>query len=67
MQKKIRSNVLRLPQGIHPESVQKARAVVQSFAKHLRTLGSVENAVAKTIDETGARVETKHATKQDKK
>jgi hypothetical protein len=67
MPKKIRANVLRLPQGIKPESIQRAGEVVQAFTKHLRTLGSVEFAVAKTTKETGARAETKTPQDKDKK
>ncbi len=67
MPKKIRANVLRLPQGIKPESVQRAGEVVQAFTEHLRALGSVKLAVAKTTKETGVKAETKTTQTKDKK
>ena len=59
MQKKVRANVLRLPQGIRPESVMKAQSVLEVLSKHLRTLGSPTKAAEATAAETGTRVETR--------
>lgn len=56
MEKKIRANVLRLPEGIRPESIQRAEEVVKLFAEHLRTL-PVEAAATKTAKATGTKAE----------
>ena len=64
MEKKIRANVLRLPQGIQPESIQRAGEVLRLFAEHLKTLPSVEAAAAKTAKATGTKADIKPKNKE---
>ncbi len=60
---RVRANVLKTPQGIKPESVQKACEVAHAFANQLDKTGSVERAARKTAAATGTEVEVKEKKK----
>lgn len=56
MNRNVRVNALRTPQGISPDSLQKARLVLQDFSKRLQELGSPNKAAVATAAATRTQV-----------
>ena len=52
MKKNVRANALRTPQGISPDSMQRAQAVFRDLTMRLREHGSVQKAAAATAAAT---------------
>jgi len=54
--KNVRANVLRTPQGISPDSIQRAQMVFRDLTKRLQELGSVPKAAAATAAATKTQI-----------
>ena len=59
MQRSIKPNVLKLPNGVRQESVLRAQETLHSFTRHLRELGSIDKAAEKASAENKAKTAEK--------